>query len=123
MKILYNKELLEIGSAGLRCARWSIKHRKDKKHSKFLKGYYDGKWFAYLYVLSFLGYTEFLHPKIVLEIDEFLERKRKGWRIIWKSEVLVLIMRKNFFEKVLESKQPHQGSGIIKEMRRIFKEI
>lgn len=124
MKIIYDKELLKIGSAGLRCGRWALKHGKEKtKQAIFDRAYHTGKMYAYLYTLSLLGYTEVFNPKRILDIKEFLKRTRKGWRVCWYNEICVILMKGKFFDDILNSKQPHQGKNITKEMRKMFYEI
>lgn len=123
MKIFLQEDLVEIGSAALRCGRWVLKHR-DSKNKKIadIRNYYLGKWYAYLYTLKIAGITEFYTEDELKRNKGFLSKYRKGWMVcLWSWPAV--IMRKKFFNQVLDSKQPHQGPTITKEIRKMFTEI
>lgn len=127
MKIILDETILEIGSAGLRCGRWAIKHKKDKLTAKkvFDIGYHTGKCYAYLYSLSLLGLVEFLNPSKILNFHEFMERYGKGkvWVFYEDWTDPVILMKESVFEAILKSKQPHQGPIITKEIRKLCQKI
>lgn len=124
MKIILHKYLLEIGSAGLRCGRWIVKHNKDKseKNKKLLQ-YYAGKTYAYLYVLQMVGLTEFLDPRPIIDYSQYLISFRKGKILCQFLNYPHILIDKKFFNQVLESEQPHQGKGVIRDIRKLCFEI
>lgn len=121
-KTEYNPALLDIGSGALRCLRWAVKN--SAKDKSYLVGYHMGKTYAYLWVLSKYGLVEFLDKRVVYEPINFIKTYRKGriW-IFPPNEPYIWLMKKDFFEAVLVSKQPHQGPTIIKGIRKLCKEI
>ncbi len=120
MKIIYDNDLMEIASAGLRCGRWFIKHFKDKKPgSNYLKGYHAGKAYAYLWMLTKVGLVEFMSPD-VQKMAGFKRYKGNRVHIFPKCFTAVtVLMDRKFFEKVLTSKQNQQGPRIVKEIRKL----
>lgn len=123
MKLILKKQLLEIGSGALRCGRWWAKHATDKKKSGFDKGWHGGKMYAYLYVLAQVGLVQSFDDKKIFDYENYLKNYRKGYIRCFPSIESRFIMKKNFFEEILKSAQPHQGKGVIRDIRRMCPEI
>lgn len=121
MKIVLERQLLQIGSGGLRCGRWAVKHRKNKKEAAEVL-WHTGKFYAYMYSLIILDCgVELLDRNKVYKIEEFLKNYRVEKIHLFPSLFTgyVFLMDKGLFDMILESKQPHQGPRIVKEIRKL----
>lgn len=126
MKLLYDKDILTIISAGLRCGRWGVtRQHKKKKTKKEIHdiGWHLGKTYAYLWMLTILGIAVQVETTIP-DFYKFIKTHYKGRIYLFPGQFhYAILMKKDWFDATLQSEQPHQGKSITRDIRKMCPEI